>query len=473
MGKKFISKVLGIGVIVLFVGASILSSVSGNIKETGDQTNKEYFSTLPLSDGLLAYYKFDEGSGDILHDYSGHDYHGTIYGATWAGTSGLIFDGIDDYVDFDNHSENLGYNKTDDYIISVWFKSTSSSTGTIYGMSHSDASSAFAYLDLNANGSLSYRIGDETYELAVYSAVGVNDGEYHYVEVIFYGNTANPTLEMYVDSELEDSITKWLSPFFNYDFKTTKMGRKSSEEIDYFDGVIYEVKIIKYADGNQPPNVTISGPTHGEAGVEYNYTFLIIDPEGDDIWFCIDWGDGTPEEWNGPYESGVEVVMQIAWPENGTYNIRAKARDFWNEGPWSEYIVIIGNQAPDPPKITGTMHGKIGEIYNYTFSSTDPEGDDVYYWIQWGDDCPAVEWIGPYPSGALIIVNHTFVSRGTYNISAKAKDIFDAESSWGFLEVTMPKIKVFYFNFNFPLLNWLFERIQNVFPILRYIVGLT
>ena len=469
MRKKFISKVLGIGVIVLFVGTSILSSVSGNIEKTGDRTNKEYFSSLPLSDGLLAYWKFDEGVGNILHDYSGHDYHGIIYGATWAGTSGLIFDGIDDYVDFDNHSENLGYNKTDDYIITVWFKSTSSSTGTIYSMSHTDNSNAFAYLDLNANGSLSYQMGNETCELAVYSAVAVNDGQYHYVEVIFYGNTTNPTLEIYVDSELEGRITKWVPPFFNYDFKTAKMGRKSSEKIDYYDGVIYEVKIFKYPSGNQPPNVSISGPTRGEAGVEYNYTFLTIDPEGDDIWLCIDWGDGTPEEWIGPYESGEEAVMRIAWPENGTYVIRAKARDFWGEGQWSSYIVIIGNRVPNPPVIVGPPSGKVGVELTFTFHAYDPDGDDVRYFIKWGDNNS--EWTDDYyPSCTNVTIKHIWEERGDYVISVKAEDIYGAESDWGILDVTIPKNKLFVFNF--PVLNWLFKRFPNAFPIIRYMLGL-
>jgi len=33
-------------------------------------------------DGLVAYYKFNEGSGTVLHDYAGSN-NGTIYSATW------------------------------------------------------------------------------------------------------------------------------------------------------------------------------------------------------------------------------------------------------------------------------------------------------------------------------------------------------------------------------------------------------
>ena len=60
-----------------------------------------------LSDGLVAYWNFDEGQGGIANDSIGTN-HGTIYGATWttAGTIGsaLEFDGMGDYVAIPNDS---------------------------------------------------------------------------------------------------------------------------------------------------------------------------------------------------------------------------------------------------------------------------------------------------------------------------------------------------------------------------------
>ena len=52
--------------------------------------------------GLVACWDFNEGSGDILHDRSGNENHGRIYGAKWvdSGTGyALLFDGVDDHVD--------------------------------------------------------------------------------------------------------------------------------------------------------------------------------------------------------------------------------------------------------------------------------------------------------------------------------------------------------------------------------------
>jgi len=55
----------------------------------------------PSTEGLIAYWKFDEGSGTAVLDSSGKGNNGTLYGATWVtGKSGdaLSFDGTDDYV---------------------------------------------------------------------------------------------------------------------------------------------------------------------------------------------------------------------------------------------------------------------------------------------------------------------------------------------------------------------------------------
>ena len=98
-----------------------------------------------------------------------------------------------------------------------------------------------------------------------------------------------------------------------------------------------------------------------------------------------------------------------------------------------------GNEPPYAPSIDGPISGKPGTEYSYTFVSTDPNGDDIAnYTIDWGDDnVEVVE--GPVGSGEIITVSHTWDEQGTYIISAKATDIYGAESEWGILTVTMPK----------------------------------
>lgn len=45
---------------------------------------------ITLNDQPYAEYPIDEGQGNIIHDISGNDFHGTIYGATWVWESGEV-----------------------------------------------------------------------------------------------------------------------------------------------------------------------------------------------------------------------------------------------------------------------------------------------------------------------------------------------------------------------------------------------
>jgi FG-GAP repeat/PKD domain len=122
------------------------------------------------------------------------------------------------------------------------------------------------------------------------------------------------------------------------------------------------------------------------------------------------------------------------------------------------------NQPPAPPTITGPAKGKVGVATTYNFTTTDPNGDAVSYFVDWGDGTNS-SWIGPYPSGDKINQSHNWSKKGTYTIKAKARDIDWNESDWGTFSVTMPT------SYNIPFqLFWerFFERFPNAFPILRY-----
>ena len=114
--------------------------------------------------------------------------------------------------------------------------------------------------------------------------------------------------------------------------------------------------------------------------------------------------------------------------------------------PWGE------NHAPNTPTIDGAVEGKVGETYNYSFISIDQDGNNISYFIDWGDGIEIA--IGPYPSGEEATASHSWEERGTYIIRAKAIDIFGAESNWSTLEVTMPRNKPIMnlFESRFPLL---------------------
>ena len=118
MNYNYYLKSLVFGILVLFIGASVAPSISGVTEKISEQSVIEFPTNFPMNNNYVnGYWKFDECSGDIAYDSSGHDYDGTIFEATWKdGYSGcaLLFDGINDYVSLDDFSESLGFNKTDE-----------------------------------------------------------------------------------------------------------------------------------------------------------------------------------------------------------------------------------------------------------------------------------------------------------------------------------------------------------------------
>ncbi len=138
---------------------------------------------------------------------------------------------------------------------------------------------------------------------------------------------------------------------------------------------------------------------------------------------------------------------------------------------WDEFIKTylgIGvNTPPDKPTITGQTKGKTNTEYEYIFVSTDSEGDNIEYCIDWGDDSQEI-CIGPYTSGVEATTKHSWSEEGDYTIKAKAKDTYDAESEWGTLTVSMPKSKTI----NKPsLLQRLFQRFPFFEEILNQIIN--
>ena len=146
-----------------------------------------------------------------------------------------------------------------------------------------------------------------------------------------------------------------------------------------------------------------------------------------------------------------------------------------DENTTHDFILMV-NHPPSAPDIEGPTVKPVsrplpkqGEPINYTFKSTDPDGDNVSYYIEWGDGTYE-DWFGPFESGEEVIRNHTWIEQGTYDIRAKAKDIWGAESDWGTLDVIMPKNQQ---SGNMLYVWWLerFPILQKILDVLRDYLG--
>lgn len=118
MKNKLGSQTLVIGIIVLFVGAGIVSGVNENVEKVSIGTKNGAKDTLDINDGLVGYWSFDF---ETAEDESGNTNHGTVHGAVSVdGKSGkaLNFDGVNDYV-------GLGidtFNSLTSGTVSAWIK---------------------------------------------------------------------------------------------------------------------------------------------------------------------------------------------------------------------------------------------------------------------------------------------------------------------------------------------------------------
>jgi hypothetical protein len=129
------------------------------------------------------------------------------------------------------------------------------------------------------------------------------------------------------------------------------------------------------------------------------------------------------------------------------------------------YMTILNtNTAPEKPeRPDGPDQGKPGSVYMFTTVTTDVDGDQIFYNFSWGDDTYS-GWVGPFESGETGTASHSWDENGTYEIRAKAKDVFGDESDWSEpFSVSMPRDRTFFFT----LLEILEQFFPQLFSFLR------
>ena len=103
-------------------------------------------------------------------------------------------------------------------------------------------------------------------------------------------------------------------------------------DVSIYDGIVYvaeayyDSNVFAFQFNRAPEKPEITGPSEGIVNEEISFDIVAIDPDGNDLTYQIDWGNGDPEE-IGPFSSGEIVTVVHEWTESGTYDITVTAKD--------------------------------------------------------------------------------------------------------------------------------------------------
>jgi hypothetical protein len=131
-------------------------------------------------------------------------------------------------------------------------------------------------------------------------------------------------------------------------------------------------------------------------------------------------------------------------PSGKYYEIINITSDGGNDYIYTNFII---NNPPNKPIIDGKTKILKGKEVLYEIISFDPEGDNISYIIDWGDNIIS-NWSEFIPSGTLFNTTKIWNENGYYSIKVKAKDIHSSESNWEIFEVEVPKNILFYNHFS-------------------------
>jgi|GEM_PF-6896764 len=212
---------------------------------------------------------------------------------------------------------------------------------------------------------------------------------------------------------------------------------------------------VKY---NYPPNPPEQpNPPSGATCVNTSPTLSVFvsDPDGDsmDIFFYNASDPLTPIN-NIPIHATNNTRVNTIWDNlslDHNYMWYVIADDGLNRTKSKNWSFSTGlNTAPETPLLSGPHWWLTNQEYTLKFILTDPDHDNISYYIDWGDHTSPTGWIGPYPDNTSIQINHTWPpSPLKATVVVKVKDDHELEGVESTIVVNVTNsvntIKVFIF----------------------------
>ncbi len=261
--------VIGVAILIALLFSSIGVGFSGN--SVGNST-KNTAAMRDLNSGLVAYWNFDEGSGDVLHDVSGNGNDGTIYGATWVdGIKGkaLNFNGEDNYVKIPNSPSLNPRNATFEAFVYInSYPQYGNASGII-----------FKYKSYQVNLGCTFTKDDKSVWFGIwgdYLSGGELTLHQWYQIIVTFSQTEiyEGTAKLYINGKL--IVSEILMDRIDTTTNPLIIGYKSDTAGGHFNGIIDEVRIYNRALSPQEVKELYEQYSNNQGGNGLVYLWLII-----------------------------------------------------------------------------------------------------------------------------------------------------------------------------------------------------
>jgi outer membrane protein assembly factor BamB len=171
-----------------------------------------------------------------------------------------------------------------------------------------------------------------------------------------------------------------------------------------------------------------NGPYHAIVNNSVDFTGSVYGGQPGYSWYW-EFGDSTTSTEQSPIHT---------YAATGTYTVTLSVTDGSGNVVTDETQAVVEtpNEPPEAPAVDGPSTGVQTHSYEYSFVTSDPNNDIIFYSIDWGDGTYS-GWLGPVPSGVTLHQNHSWAREGSYTMHVKAKDSHGAVSEWSSFMTTM------------------------------------
>ncbi|MDE0804277.1 MAG: PKD domain-containing protein, partial [Acidimicrobiales bacterium] len=375
------------------------------------------------ADRPLHHWRLGDAAGGTAHDWSASD--DLILHSSVDPDSGAIVGDPDGSSDFDSTSNTsvvmarpsdsqLG---PQEFSVEAWVRTTTTQGGKIIGYGNSSTSRSSSTLSdrnlyMTNNGEFRFGVRpDYDDRLAISSASGYNDGDWHHVV-----GTLDPDegLKLYVDGDLVDSDATITSAqvFLGYwriggDRLSNWPGQPSRESIN---ADLDEIAVYGEALGIDRIRA------HRDAGLAApvaGFTATVDDLDVDfDASSSFDNGNIVSYDWDfGDGETGTGVAPSHTYATYDTYTVTVTATD--DDGLTGTFVDTVAVDAPNvaPTASFTTTVNSIDVDFDGT-ASADVDGTIVSHDWDFGDG----------ETGTGEVLSHVYAAAGTYTVTLTVTD---------------------------------------------------